>query len=138
VLVPRPDFVQDHEAARGRVVEDVGGLGHLHHEGGLSCGEFVACADAREDAVYQADFGVFGGHETTDVRHQHNQRVLANVGGVVANEALRDVVMVRLNIQVVDDGATGFNADDGIVEVALHQKQLQLLAVDVVFPTVLN
>jgi hypothetical protein len=86
----------------------------------------------------KADFGAFGGHETTDVRHQHNQRVLANVGGVVAKEALRDVVMVRLNIQVVDDSATGFNADDGIVEVALHQKQLQLLAVDIVFPTVLN
>jgi hypothetical protein len=38
-------------------------------KGGLPRGEFVACADAGENAVYQADFGSFGGHETTDMRH---------------------------------------------------------------------
>ena len=34
----------------------------------------------------------------------------------MADKALRDVVVVRLNIQVIDDSATGFKADDRVVE----------------------
>ena len=40
--------------ARG-VVEDVGRLGHLDHEGALAAAQLVAGADAGEDAVGDAD-----------------------------------------------------------------------------------
>jgi hypothetical protein len=53
--VPAADLVEDHEAAVGRVVEDVRGLGHLDHEGRRAAREVVARADAREDAVDDAD-----------------------------------------------------------------------------------
>ena len=49
------DLVQDHQAAPGHLVQDVGGLAHLHEEGGLAPGQVVAGADAGEDAVGDAD-----------------------------------------------------------------------------------
>ena len=44
-----PDLVEDHEAAVGRVVEDVRGLAHLDHERRLAAREVVLGADAREE-----------------------------------------------------------------------------------------
>ena len=49
------DFIQDDQAARGGVVEDVRRLAHFHHERRLAAGEVVAGADAGEDAVDQID-----------------------------------------------------------------------------------
>ena len=49
-----PDLVHEDEALVGGVVQDVRGLGHLHHESGAPAGEIVAGADAREDAVDRA------------------------------------------------------------------------------------
>ncbi len=45
------DLVEDDEGAVGGVVEDVGGLCHLDHEGGESLVERVVGADSGEDAV---------------------------------------------------------------------------------------
>jgi len=39
------------------MVQDIGGLDHLHHEGGLPGVDFILCPDAREDAIYQPDVG---------------------------------------------------------------------------------
>jgi len=55
------DLVEDDEAAPGRVVEDVGRLAHLDHEGGLAAGEIIAGADAAEDAVHEVNAGGGGG-----------------------------------------------------------------------------
>ena len=44
-------LVHQHEAAGRGVVQDVGGLGHLHHEGGAPAGEVIGGTDAGEDAV---------------------------------------------------------------------------------------
>src|SRR5207244_9450219 len=49
------DLIEDHQAAVGGVVEDVGGFGHLDHESAAAPGQLVAGADAREDAVNTAD-----------------------------------------------------------------------------------
>ena len=50
-----PDLVQDDQAARRGVVQDVRRLDHLDHEGALAGGEVVLRADAGEDAVHQPD-----------------------------------------------------------------------------------
>ena len=49
------DLVEQHQAARGGVVEDRAGLAHLHHEGRLAAGEVVARAHAGEEPVDHAD-----------------------------------------------------------------------------------
>ena len=49
------DLVEDHQAARRRVVEDVRRLGHLDHERALAAAQLVAGADAGEDPVDDAD-----------------------------------------------------------------------------------
>ena len=60
------DLVEDDEAAGGGVVEDVGGLVHLDHEGGVAACELVAGADAGEDAVDEAEAAVRAGTHAPD------------------------------------------------------------------------
>ena len=45
----------------GGIVEDVGRLGHFDHEGALAPAQFVAGADAREDAIGDADLRASAG-----------------------------------------------------------------------------
>ena len=49
------DLVEDQQRARRRVVQDRARLDHLHHERRLPRRQVVAGADAREDAVDEAD-----------------------------------------------------------------------------------
>ena len=49
------DFIEDDQAARGGVVQDIGRLVHLNHKGALAASEIVARADAGENAVKQPD-----------------------------------------------------------------------------------
>ena len=61
-------------------MQNVGGLAHLHHERAAAAGEVVAGADAGEDAVDWAKFGVTRRHRAADVCHQRRQRHLAHPG----------------------------------------------------------
>ena len=79
------DFVDQHQALRGRVVEDRGGLGHFHHERRTSAGEVVGRPDAREDAVDGTEGRGFRGHERSAVGEEGNLRDLAHVGGFPAH-----------------------------------------------------
>ena len=85
VLVPRPTSSRMTRLRVGRVVEDVGDLAHLDHEGGLAAGEVVLGADAREDAVDDADAGRGRGHEGAHLGHEHEQRGLADVGALAGH-----------------------------------------------------
>ena len=38
-------------------MQNIGGLDHFHHEGRVPGMDFILCADAREDAVHQANPG---------------------------------------------------------------------------------
>ena len=67
-----PDLVHQHQAFFGGVVQDVGGLGHLDHEGGASAGEVVRCADAREDLVDLAQHRSLRRDEAADMREQRD------------------------------------------------------------------
>ena len=49
------DFIEHHERARAGLVQDGGGLDHLGHERRTAAREIVGCADAREDAIDDAE-----------------------------------------------------------------------------------
>ena len=85
VLVPRPISSRIDQAAVGRVVEDVGRLGHLDHERRLPGVQLVARADAGEEAVGQADRRALGRHVAADLRQQRDQRDLADVGALAGH-----------------------------------------------------
>ena len=44
--------------------------------------QLVGGADAREDAIRQADGGGFGGDEAAGMGQQHDQRDLADIGAL--------------------------------------------------------
>ena len=76
-----PDFVQYQQRPMTGLVENGGGFHHFHHKSGLPGSQVVLQADAGKDTVHQADLGMVGGHETANLRQQHNQRHLPDVSG---------------------------------------------------------
>ena len=74
------DLVEDDERARAGLVQDRGGLDHLHHEGGAAAREIVGGADAGEERVDHADMRGFRRHEGARLRQDGDQRVLAEEG----------------------------------------------------------
>ena len=74
------DLVEDDQAARRRVVQDVRRLHHLDHERALARGQVVLRADAGEDAVDQADARRLRRDEGADLRQQRDQRDLPEIG----------------------------------------------------------
>ena len=123
------DLIENDQAAFGGVVHDVGCLVHLHHEGRLTARQVVVRPDPRENAIDQADFGARGRHKTSDLRHQHNQSHLPNVGrfprhirpghdgqsqvfavqvGVVRNKFFLDQILIQHRVTAIfDDKAKG-------------------------------
>ena len=90
VLVPRPIFVED-DQARGRgVVEDVGGLAHLDHEGALAAAQVIGGADAGEQAIDQADPRSFGRDEAPRCGHDRDQGDLADVSALARHVGAGD------------------------------------------------
>ena len=73
------DFVEEHQAVRSRIAQNVRGLNHLDHERRKAAAQAVACAHAGKDAVHHADAGTFGRHKAADLRHEHNKTRLAQV-----------------------------------------------------------
>jgi hypothetical protein len=66
------------------VVKDVGGFGHLHHEGGLAGGQIVAGADAGEDAIGDAQARRSRWNPAAHLGHQLQQAALAQVAALAA------------------------------------------------------
>src|SRR5450756_3134128 len=85
-----PYLVEDDETVRGRVSQDVRGLSHLHEKRRFAPHERVRCADAREDAVREADRGRKSGHEGARVREEDEKRVLPQIRGVAARARARE------------------------------------------------
>ncbi len=80
-----PDFIHQHQAFIGGIVQDVGCFAHFHHERRASAGQIVTGADAGEDPVNQRQLAAGGGHEAADMGQQDDQRRLAHVSGFTAH-----------------------------------------------------
>ena len=84
------DLIQDQKRIFGGLMENIGDLRHLHHEGGLSGGEIVTGADAGEDPIHYADMGVFGGDEAAHLGHENDQRHLPHISGFTGHVGAGD------------------------------------------------
>ncbi len=60
-----------------RMMDDVGGFQHFHHEGRLSGRNIVLRADAAEDTVDQANPRVIRWDERTDLSEEDDETALA-------------------------------------------------------------
>src|SRR5512142_2744034 len=76
------DLIQDEERARGGVMQNVCGFDHLHHEGGLPRVDLILGANAGEDAIYQPNLRRIGRDEGADLRHENDQRGLAQISAL--------------------------------------------------------
>ena len=114
------DLVEDHQASVGGVVQDVGGLGHFDHERGLAGVKLVAGADAREQAIDQADRRAFGRHVAAHLGQQGDQRDLADVGAfaghVGAGDEAERIVGAKVGV-VGDELAAELLLEDGMAAV---------------------
>ena len=85
VAVPRPISSSSTRLRRGGVAEDVRRLLHLDHERGLAAQDLVGGAHPGEDPVDQADLRLARGHEAAHLGHEHDERGLAEEGGLAAH-----------------------------------------------------
>ncbi|MNQ03551.1 hypothetical protein D3C85_162540 [compost metagenome] len=101
------DFVHQHQAAFTGVVQDVGSLAHLHHEGRTTTGQVVARADTGEDAVDQRQLAAFRRDEAADMGQQHDQRGLPHIGGFTAHVRPGDDQHARVVVEAQVVGHEG-------------------------------
>ena len=73
-------LVQDEQARARCIAQDVCDLAHFEHEGRLTGGKIVRCADSRENTVDNADDGAFCRNERAYLRHEHDECRLPHVG----------------------------------------------------------
>src|SRR5690606_25393993 len=85
-----PDFVHQHQAALGGVVQDIGGFGHLHHKGGAATGQIVGGANTGKNAINQPYVRRLGRYKTAHLGQPGNQRRLAHIGGFTAHVGAGD------------------------------------------------
>ncbi len=95
-----PDFVHQHQTFFRGIMQDVGGFGHFDHEGGTSAGKVVGCADAGEDLIQFAKFGLLRRDEAAAVREQRDECDLAHVGGFTAHIGTSDQQHLTRGVQV--------------------------------------
>ena len=108
--MPAPDLVEDDQAARRGVAEDLRRLAHLDHEGRLAARQVVAGADAGEDPIAKADARGARRHEAAHLRLDHRQRHLPHqrrLAGHVGAADDQDLLGGGIEADVVGDEAAG-------------------------------
>ena len=66
-------------------MQDMRGLGHLHHESRSPRGQIIARANPRKNPINGADVCLACRNKGADVRHQYHQSRLAHIGGLAAH-----------------------------------------------------
>ena len=102
------DLVEDDEASPRDLGQDLRRLAHLDHERRLAAGQPIRGADAGEDAVDDADPRRLRRHEAPDLREQHDQRDLPQVGALarhVGSREQQDLGASGIELRVVRDEA---------------------------------
>ena len=79
------NFIHQHQRMRCRRVQDLRGLGHFKHEGGLRVGHIIGRAYTRMDGVYRPQPATGSRHVRAHAGQQNNDGDLAHVGGFAAH-----------------------------------------------------
>ena len=79
---PPPDFVEQEQRPRRRLVENPRALRHLHHEGALPARQIVRRADAREQPIDEADARALRGNERSRLRQHDDESHLPHGGAL--------------------------------------------------------
>src|ERR1700682_3641297 len=79
------DFVEKNEACGRGVIQNRGHFAHLYKKCRAAAREIVTGPDAREDAIRDGQLGLPRGNERAHLRHEHDERGLAKVGGLAAH-----------------------------------------------------
>ena len=74
------EFVEEHKASFGEVVEDRSRFVHLDHEGGFAEGDVIGRSNAGEDLIDDTDGCTLGRHERTHLCEEHDEGCLAEQG----------------------------------------------------------
>ena len=62
-------------------MQDIGSLGHFHHESGAATGQVIGGADPGKNLIERAQAGAFRGNKATAMGEQCDQRDLPHIGG---------------------------------------------------------
>ena len=73
------DFIQDDQRPLGSIVQDPGGLDHLHHEGRLAVNQVICCSYTREDTIGNPQASLLCRNKGTHLCQDRDQCRLANV-----------------------------------------------------------
>src|ERR1700675_889824 len=79
------DFIEKNKTRWRGVVQYSGDFAHLDKKRRTAARKIIACADPREDAVGDGQFGLASRNERAHLRHQDNQRGLAKISGLAAH-----------------------------------------------------
>ena len=79
------DFVQQHQRAPRRGMQNSARFTHLHHKRGLSAHQIVAGANASEQAVDNGEFGAARRHVAAHLRHELNESDLPQNGALTGH-----------------------------------------------------
>src|SRR2546423_5453648 len=74
------DLVENQQTPRRGMRQDVGGLHHLHHEGGEPARQLIVGAHPGKDAVTQTNDGARGRDEAADLGQRHDDPGLPEIG----------------------------------------------------------
>ena len=83
-------LIEEHQRAGRYIVEDIGGLGHLDHKGGLTQRDIVGGSHTGEYFVHQTDSCGFCGHETSYLGHEYDKGGLAQQRRFTSHIRTRD------------------------------------------------
>ena len=84
---------------RSSGVQNLRGLGHLQHEGGLRVGQIIGCSDAGVDGVDWPQTAGGSWHVAAHAGQQNNQGHLAHVGGFAAHVGAGNYLHALLGTQ---------------------------------------
>ncbi len=73
-------LIEDDEALRCRIVDDVCYFDHLGHKCRLPLRDHIATTDSREDAIDETDLSTSGWHSQTTLCHEDDDSILPEIG----------------------------------------------------------
>ena len=66
------DLIENDQAVLRRISQNIGNLGHLHHEGALAGCQIIGGAHPGKDSVTDTDIGFICRYEAAQLRHQND------------------------------------------------------------------